>query len=230
MPIYLCQPGISTSEPWRYGIQVYERPFPLNNNNHNNNDSQKSSGDDDRPSSTHQLQMGGGEKKKKDGPEQIIVMISNNDNDNDSYTEKFAALQRYLTEFASSPQDRVLVFCNNSHQKAHNIAKELDNANFKAVSLGDNDAIDVPEELGEFLSGEEVGGKGFNILVVDDSEGKFIFGGGGGATLDLLLLLFWDPTSHTRLLLFVLIIPVSYRKTHCQKNNHRSGFYNYNGN
>ena len=192
MPIYLCQPGISTSEPWRYGIQVYERPFPLNNNNHNNNDSQKSSGDDDRPSSTHQLQMGGGEKKKKDGPEQIIVMISNNDNDNDSYTEKFAALQRYLTEFASSSQDRVLVFCNNSHQKAHNIAKELDDANFKAVSLGDNNnisnGIDVLQKLGEFLSSAKVGGKGgFNILVVDvdDSEGKFKVTLGGGGKVPL---------------------------------------------
>ena len=196
MPIYLCQPGISTSEPWRYGIQVYERPFPLNNNNNNNNnnDSQKTSRDDDRPSSTQQLQkMGGGEKKKKDGPEQIIVMISSKD-DNDSYTEKFAALQRYLTEFASSPQDRVLVFCNNSHQKAHNIAKELDDANFKAVSLGDNNnisnGIDVLQKLGEFLSSDKVGGKGgFNILVVDDNEGKSYLGGGRGEGLDLLLLL-----------------------------------------
>ena len=29
MPIYLCQPGTSFKEPWRHGVQVYERPFPL---------------------------------------------------------------------------------------------------------------------------------------------------------------------------------------------------------
>ena len=29
MPIYLCQPGLSSKEPWRHGVQVYERPFPL---------------------------------------------------------------------------------------------------------------------------------------------------------------------------------------------------------
>eukprot|EP00584_Thalassiosira_punctigera_P003033 CAMPEP_0172538352 /NCGR_PEP_ID=MMETSP1067-20121228/9745_1 /TAXON_ID=265564 ORGANISM="Thalassiosira punctigera, Strain Tpunct2005C2" /NCGR_SAMPLE_ID=MMETSP1067 /ASSEMBLY_ACC=CAM_ASM_000444 /LENGTH=133 /DNA_ID=CAMNT_0013323827 /DNA_START=173 /DNA_END=570 /DNA_ORIENTATION=- len=30
MPIYLCQPGAGSEEPWRHGVQVYERPFPLN--------------------------------------------------------------------------------------------------------------------------------------------------------------------------------------------------------
>ena len=29
MPVYLCQPGVSASEPWRHGIQVYATPFPL---------------------------------------------------------------------------------------------------------------------------------------------------------------------------------------------------------
>lgn len=29
MPVYLCQPGLSSREPWRHGVQVYERPFPL---------------------------------------------------------------------------------------------------------------------------------------------------------------------------------------------------------
>lgn len=29
MPIYLAQPGISTKEPWRHGLQVYDRPFSL---------------------------------------------------------------------------------------------------------------------------------------------------------------------------------------------------------
>ena len=48
MPIYLAQPGVSSKEPWRHGLQVYERPFPINleldnhdssnNNNNNNND------------------------------------------------------------------------------------------------------------------------------------------------------------------------------------------------
>ncbi|KAL7465456.1 hypothetical protein ACHAXS_005787 [Conticribra weissflogii] len=29
MPIYLCQPGIGSKEPWRHGVQVYAHPFPL---------------------------------------------------------------------------------------------------------------------------------------------------------------------------------------------------------
>jgi len=37
MPIYLCQPGTSTNEPWRHGVQVYERPFPMSNDTDNQN-------------------------------------------------------------------------------------------------------------------------------------------------------------------------------------------------
>lgn len=29
MPVYLCQPGVTFSEPWRHGIQVYAAPFEL---------------------------------------------------------------------------------------------------------------------------------------------------------------------------------------------------------
>jgi len=29
MPVYVCCPGTGSNEPWRYGIQVYERPFDL---------------------------------------------------------------------------------------------------------------------------------------------------------------------------------------------------------
>lgn len=29
MPAYLCQPGIGSPEPWKHGIQVYGRPFPM---------------------------------------------------------------------------------------------------------------------------------------------------------------------------------------------------------
>ena len=29
MPVYLCQPGASASEPWRHGIQVYAAPFAM---------------------------------------------------------------------------------------------------------------------------------------------------------------------------------------------------------
>jgi hypothetical protein len=29
MPVYLCQPGATASEPWRHGIQVYAAPFSM---------------------------------------------------------------------------------------------------------------------------------------------------------------------------------------------------------
>lgn len=29
MPVYLCQSGVEGTEPWRYGIQVYSSPFPI---------------------------------------------------------------------------------------------------------------------------------------------------------------------------------------------------------
>ena len=29
MPVYLCQPGSGTAEPWRHGIQCFAAPFPL---------------------------------------------------------------------------------------------------------------------------------------------------------------------------------------------------------
>ena len=29
MPVYLCQPGATASEPWRHGIQVYAAPYAM---------------------------------------------------------------------------------------------------------------------------------------------------------------------------------------------------------
>lgn len=29
MPVYLCQPGSTSKEPWRHGVEVYDRPAPL---------------------------------------------------------------------------------------------------------------------------------------------------------------------------------------------------------
>jgi hypothetical protein len=29
MPVYLCQPGVTATEPWRHGIHVYAAPFEL---------------------------------------------------------------------------------------------------------------------------------------------------------------------------------------------------------
>lgn len=29
MPVYVCQSGFGHTEPWRYGIQVYSIPFPI---------------------------------------------------------------------------------------------------------------------------------------------------------------------------------------------------------
>lgn len=38
MPIYLCQPGTGSKEPWRHGVQVYARPFPLGGESESDND------------------------------------------------------------------------------------------------------------------------------------------------------------------------------------------------
>ena len=29
MPVYVCRPGQSSAEPWKHGVQVYARPFPI---------------------------------------------------------------------------------------------------------------------------------------------------------------------------------------------------------
>mmetsp|Transcript_26133 Transcript_26133/g.55042 ORF Transcript_26133/g.55042 Transcript_26133/m.55042 type:complete len:1001 (+) Transcript_26133:31-3033(+) len=38
MPIYQCQPGTGSKEPWRHGVQVYARPFPLGGESESDND------------------------------------------------------------------------------------------------------------------------------------------------------------------------------------------------
>jgi hypothetical protein len=67
MPVYVCQPGKGHPEPWRHGIQVYARPFPVDgsdgdkpsatmnanrNDNDNSNNNNSNSNTDDAPSHT----------------------------------------------------------------------------------------------------------------------------------------------------------------------------------
>ena len=109
MPIYLCQPGASTNEPWRHGIQVYERPFPMSNDATQTTPSTTTTTNNNITTSV---------------PEQIVVTIKlppsqliNAPSQTSAQStaqqiaidnEKILALQRYLTEFISSPTDRVL--------------------------------------------------------------------------------------------------------------------------
>ena len=99
MPIYLCQPGSSSKEPWRHGVQVYERPFPLHDDEGEQDNHQKQQ----RSSSSSGASGSGG------GPRQIVVMLS-------SPSEKMPTLRRYITEYCTSPtSDRILIFCNGSY-------------------------------------------------------------------------------------------------------------------
>ena len=89
MPVYLCQPGAASAskEPWRHGVQVYERPFPLY--------------DESCPPPPAAAAGDAG------GPEQIVEVCP-------LPAEKEAALRRHLAHLASpaaSRGSRAIVFC-----------------------------------------------------------------------------------------------------------------------
>ena len=81
MPVYLCQPGHSSSEPWRHGVQVHARPFPLPG--------------DAGPSGGER----GGEGRRVPSPavpddvDQTVVTLGSDD-------ERFPTLLRYIDERA----------------------------------------------------------------------------------------------------------------------------------
>jgi len=133
MPIYLCQPGTSANEPWRHGVQVYERPFPMpddtdNQNSNNAPSSTNTAGTQTTPPNTTPPNTTAHTTTNNTarGPEQIVVMIKlpptqliNAPSQSSAQSiaidnEKIIALKRYLTEFISNPTDRVLIFCNNN--------------------------------------------------------------------------------------------------------------------
>lgn len=167
MPIYLCQPGSSSKEPWRHGVQVYERPFPLHDDEGEQDNHQKQQ----RSSSSSGASGSGG------GPRQIVVMLS-------SPSEKMPTLRRYITEYCTSPSsDRILIFCNGSYggeggtngTSALAIAKSLirgegEEGGYNAASLSANNNTGREERLS--ILEEFVGGRS-NILVVDDGAGEF---------------------------------------------------------
>ena len=102
MPIYLCQPGTSSSEPWRHGIQVYERPFPLFQQDYSNNNNNANAS-----SATNRNKK---EESRREGPEQVVVVINPSSSSSDhhqqqqaSLDDKLAALKRYLTEYIVNP-------------------------------------------------------------------------------------------------------------------------------
>ena len=170
MPIYLCQPGTATKDPWRHGVQVYERPFPLYNH---------------RPPPT--------------GPEQIIVVLNinnedttTNNNNNDPLLslsnplDKCTALCRYLSEY-TCPKEGVLVFVKSSRPSSslssgsnsdsgeeeirpcNVFVKTLTQHGFRSASFyKDKDAMDRAVIVGEFMSGK------IDVLVVDNDAGKLL--------------------------------------------------------
>ena len=53
MPVYLCQPGFGSTDPWKHGIQVYASPFSMDI------DGNKTSGDRGADSSANQTNSTG---------------------------------------------------------------------------------------------------------------------------------------------------------------------------
>ena len=231
MPIYLCQPGTSTNEPWRHGVQVYERPFPMsnddtdnqNNNSNNNAPSSTNTGTQTTPpnttpssnnttTNTNNNTNNTTNNTTTSGPEQIVVMIklppsqlihAPNEVSAQSIAidnEKIIALKRYLTEFISSPTDRVLIFCNNNGKpfpgyraiqginsnckadvieakiKENGRREEEQQESMPVGGLGvvmDKDDYLSESRLDMFLNSE--GGSTLSTLIVYDGAGKFYY-------------------------------------------------------
>ena len=194
MPIYLCQPGTSSSEPWRHGIQVYERPFPLFQQDYNKNAS----------SATNKNKK---EESRREGPEQVVVVVnpsSSSSGDHDqqaSLDEKLAALKRYLTEYIVNPDSttttrssgntgytkhRAIIFCSNG--TSLKIVRELTRqpnglatlqSKNTVLALDSADNTNVYNKIDEFKMNRSptnrVGGGSCNILVVEEDSGKYKF-------------------------------------------------------
>ena len=192
MPIYLCQPGTSSTEPWRHGIQVYERPFPLYQDSASSSATTKKNNKDERSS-------------RRKGPEQVVVVTSSSsssDDEQQQYDEKLAALQRYLTEYIINPdstttrtsgnnatytKNRALIFCSNG--TSLKIVKELMKQNGLATTttlqsqnkmtvlpLEASDNTNVYNKIEEFTTSDKRshfvgGGSSCNVLVVENDSG-----------------------------------------------------------
>ena len=84
MPIYLCQPGLSSKEPWRHGVQVYERPFPLPG------DAPASRSGRDAAAGARGPSAGGRGPVPRDVDQTVVTLGSEG--------EKFPTLLRYIDE------------------------------------------------------------------------------------------------------------------------------------
>lgn len=161
MPIYLCQPGSASKEPWRHGVQVYSRPFPLDGY--------------DSPSSSSRrgVPVEGGPARDR-APEQVVVMLGDDAGagaDGAGEEEALEALERYLTEFLPQEEggmgggggaDRALVFC---ARGADGVAARVGpgRGGARGVSTAARGAV------GGWVRGE------FRVLVVEGGAGEFLF-------------------------------------------------------
>jgi len=112
------------------------------------------------------------------GPEQIVVMIkllaAPYENTAQSIAidnEKISALQRYLTEFISSPTDRVLIFCNDGGIPFPNKDIQMPLGGLGVVMDPQHDMLSE-SRLNSFLNSEE--GNMLSTLIVYDSSGKLM--------------------------------------------------------
>jgi len=100
--------------------------------------------------------------------------------------EKIIALKRYLTEFISSPTDRVLVFCNNGEDKrrGYEIGSRIAQMGGSDFPLGCTEGMGVIVEkdlvqnyidVDNFLNTTEGNNHALvSTLVVDNGAGKFM--------------------------------------------------------
>eukprot|EP00581_Thalassiosira_minuscula_P000492 CAMPEP_0183745726 /NCGR_PEP_ID=MMETSP0737-20130205/66390_1 /TAXON_ID=385413 /ORGANISM="Thalassiosira miniscula, Strain CCMP1093" /LENGTH=408 /DNA_ID=CAMNT_0025981405 /DNA_START=510 /DNA_END=1733 /DNA_ORIENTATION=+ len=178
MPIYLCQPGASSKEPWRHGVQVYERPFPLHPPAPSSSSTAKAGVD--AASATGSSTSDGG-----DGPRQIVLVAN-------TPAEKFASLHRILSSLTRN--DRAVVFCDDTSSSSREedgagvavgcdkLAREWNRREEGAVAAGGSTtgsrvaaslrgneaATKIPAIWAAFRSGTS------NILVVDDGAEQII--------------------------------------------------------
>ena len=197
MPIYLCQPGANSKEPWRHGVQVYERPFPMDRASPGSRRRQRqrrrrhdgtpsSSNDDDGLIGGARVNDDGGlgdGPSPRDCPEQIVVVTpplpppasTPTTSTDSSSSSSCKLLLRYLSEKSNVETDRILIFSSSS-------SKDSDGGGTTTLlrrTLEDYNDV-VYFEGGSMREMEADGkidrllGNDARIFVVDDDAGEFL--------------------------------------------------------
>ena len=130
MPVYVCAPGAGSLEPWRHGIQVYERPFDLDeaattttNNNNNTNpiydwptgvplaeeeDAADDTTEQDVTSTNNNINITG-DNEDGTGPTEIATTPLRSLHNNNTNSNRSSSQQQQRTTATAQPQRRSLL-------------------------------------------------------------------------------------------------------------------------